>query len=288
VTVVTGDPTAAEVPFVQLTGVSLAGDDGLPVLDELDLAVRRGEVFAVLGSHGAGKTTLLDVVAGLVRPEQGTVELRLTASAEATAGPPEHQGRRKPDPTAGPESVDRRRHLVYAGSNGLHERLTPVDNVRFFLALAGCAARPQGLEIENLLREVGVPDACLGLRLGLAPRAVPALVHLGLAVLRGVPLVLLDDPTLGLDSADANAFRASVRFVRDRGITVLLATSDVMLAGGAADRVGMLAAGRIAFVRERGGWFDHSALELYAEYLGEPERRAPSVGPLLGEDRTPI
>jgi ABC-type multidrug transport system ATPase subunit len=268
--------TGVEDPVVELTGVSIAGRDGLPVLHKLDLAVRRGEVYVALGGHGTGKTTLLDIVAGLVRPDQGTVEVRLTASGEA----PGHPG-------AAAERVDPRPHLVYAGSNGLHETLTPVDNVRFFLSLAGHRTRPSRLEIENLLREVGVPDEYLHVRLGRAPRGVPTLVHLGLAAFRGVPLVLLDDPTLGLDSADAHAFQRSIRFVRDRGGTVLLATSDVMLAGGAADRVGMLGAGRLAITHERTHWLDRSALELYAEYLGEPGPSAGGTGALLREDDTP-
>lgn len=256
-----------EGPLVELNGVTLARPGGVPVLYQVDLAVRRSEVFAVLGSHASGKTTLLDIVAGLVQPDRGEVRLRLSDASNALSTDP----------------GDRRRHLVYAGSNGLHATLTPVDNVRFFMALAGSPKRLTRLEVENLLRDVGVRDEYLRVPMRRTPRAVPALVHLGLAVLRRTPLVLLDDPTLGLDSADAHQFQASLRFVRDHGITVLASTSDIMLAGGAADRVGILAAGRIAFVRDRTGWFDQSALELYTEYLGDPPSPVRNSRPLLGE-----
>lgn len=235
---------------IRLRAVSCPGRDGSPALHGVTLDVQRGETYALLGGHGAGKTTALDLVVGLLRPDRGQVRV---------------VGR---DPCADPTTV--RHQLSYiGGSSGLHDTLSPVDNVRFFLSLVGQANRASRITVTGVLRQVEIPDRYLDVPVRTLPRWVAVSTQLALAILRQTTVVVLDDPTLGLDSRAASGLHRSLGIVRQGGTTILIATSDVVLAGGVADRTGVLVHGQLTIEHERARWLDRSVVELYNEYLGD-------------------
>ncbi len=188
-----------------------AGFDGRLVLDGVDLAGRSGEVVALWGPNGGGKTTLLRLIAGGLSPLAGAVERR--------------PGR-----------------IAYLPQNptALLHRPTVTDEVKLTLDRAGETERP-----ELILGELGLLAVAQryprDLSSGERQRAALA------AVLPGTPaLVLLDEPTRGMDVAARTALIGLVARLRDRGAAIVLATHDVGLRAALADRVVRVDDGRIA------------------------------------------
>ncbi|MDQ6720851.1 MAG: ATP-binding cassette domain-containing protein [Candidatus Dormibacteraeota bacterium] len=186
-----------------------AGFDGRIVLDTIDLAGRSGEVVALIGPNGGGKTTLLRLIAGGLAPLAGTVERR--------------PGR-----------------IAYLPQNptALLHRPTVRDEVRLTLDRAGESERP-----EAVLEELGLLSVAdrYPRDLSCGERQRTALA----AVLGGTPrLVLLDEPTRGMDVAARDALVGLVARLRDRGAAIVLATHDADLRKALADRVVSVGGGK--------------------------------------------
>jgi energy-coupling factor transport system ATP-binding protein len=184
-----------------LRGVS-AGFGGHLVLEDVDLAGRAGEVVALSGPNGGGKTTLLRLIAGGLAPLAGNVE-------------------RRPGRIA---------YLPQNPTTILH-RPTVTDEVKLTLERAGDSGPP-----ELILEELGLLAVAnrypRDLSCGERQRAALA------AVLPGTPgLVLLDEPTRGMDEAARSALVELVARLRDRGAAIVLATHDADLRAALADRV---------------------------------------------------
>jgi energy-coupling factor transport system ATP-binding protein len=187
-----------------------AGFDGSLVLDGVDLAGCAGEVVALSGSNGGGKTTVLRLIAGGLAPLSGAVERR--------------PGR-----------------IAYLPQNptALLHRPTLIDEVNLTLQRAGESERP-----EAILEELGLLSVAdrypRDLSCGERQRSALA------AVLPGTPsLVLLDEPTRGMDAIARGALVGLVARLRDRGAAIVLATHDVDLRTALADRVVRVGDGRV-------------------------------------------
>lgn len=202
--------------------------------DGIDLAVRRGELFGLLGPNGAGKSTLVRQLTGLLRPDEGTVEVL------------GHDLVRHPDRAA--------RLLAYLGQES-----SALDELTVSLA-AETTGRLRGLDAAAARAE---RDAVLE-ELGLTPLAGRALKKLSggqrrlacvaAALVGERPLLVLDEPTTGMDPVARRAVWAAVdRRRSERGATVLLVTHNVIEAETVLDRVAVLDRGRIIACDTPGG-----------------------------------
>ena len=197
----------------------------LTAVDGLTLRVDPGEVYALLGPNGAGKTTALRCLATLLRPSGGTA---------AVCG---LDGRREP--------YEVRRRLGFLSSSmGLYERLTPVELIEFF-------GRLQGLDGTTLARRVAeVVDLfdlpafasrlCGKLSTGQRQR-----VSLARALVHDPPVLILDEPTHGLDVLSGQAIYDFIARERARGKTILFSTHQMEEVELLADRVGVLRGGQL-------------------------------------------
>lgn len=186
----------------------------------LSFAVGRGEVFGLLGPHGAGKTTTLELLAGLREPDGG---------AAFVEGRELGRARR-----AGRERIG-----VQLQRAALFPELSARDNLRLLAALYRRALPP-----DELLDLVGLADRA-GAPLGTLPDSQQRRLALAAALVNDPAVVLLDEPTTGLDPAARRAIRAPIAGLRERGRTVVLATRDPEEAATLCDRVALLAEGRI-------------------------------------------
>jgi ABC-2 type transport system ATP-binding protein len=193
-------------------------------LDRVDLQVDAGTVHGLLGPNGAGKTTLLSVLFGLVRPDEGTVELF---------------GRTR----------------TGAGSDWLAGVGGFVETPRFYPYLSGrknleILARLDGGDavdlIADLLELVGIGEAggqkVRGYSLGMRQR-----LGLAAALLRRPRLLILDEPTNGMDPAGIRDLREALRRLADGGLTVILSSHDMAQVEEICDAVTVLARGTVAF-----------------------------------------
>lgn len=191
-------------------------------LDGLDLIVSRGGVYGVLGPNGAGKSTLFRILLGLIRPTQGEVEIL---------------GGRPGDPTA----------MRRVGSMIETPRFPPYMTARqvlVWLSLAHGEAR--SVEIDAWLDRVGLSAAAnrrvRGFSVGMLQR-----LGVAAALMTRPDLVILDEPTSGMDPPGIQEMRALIRSLADNdGVTVILASHQLLEVQRVCDRVAIFNKGRLA------------------------------------------
>ncbi|MGB3199527.1 MAG: ABC transporter ATP-binding protein [Nodosilinea sp.] len=192
---------------------------------QVSLTLHQGEVLAFLGPNGAGKTTTIKMIAGLVRPTQGQVTV---------AGA---------DPHRQPQAL---RHIgaVLEGNRNLYWRLTPEENLEYFGVLRQVprkVAHRRGLE---LLARFGLEEKRRTPVQKLS-RGMQQKVAIAVALIHNPKLLLLDEPTLGLDVEASEMVKALVRQIAQEGRAVLLTTHQLDVAEELSDRVAIIRRGRI-------------------------------------------
>lgn len=197
----------------------------LVAVRDLTLEVRPGEVYALLGPNGAGKTTALRCLATLLTPTSGTVSV---GGADATADP----------------LTVRSRIAFLAASMGLYERLTARELVEYFGRLHGLEGAVLDERCEAMVRQFGLEEfahrLCGRLSTGQRQR-----VSLARALVHDPPALILDEPTLGLDVLSGRTIYEFILRERERGKAVLFSTHQMEEVDLLADRVGVLAGGRL-------------------------------------------
>jgi branched-chain amino acid transport system ATP-binding protein len=216
---------------------------GLVALDDVSLSVGDGQIVGLIGPNGAGKTTLFGVLSGLLRPGGGVV---MIDGADVTRASPQARARRGLARTFqrlelfGELTV--REHLVvaYRGSSRRMGQLA--------LDLVGLGSRPRAGEDETIDEIIamlglgavaGVPAAALGLGTG-------RLVEIARALAARPRVLLLDEPSSGLDQRETEALAGVLRQLRaERGVAIVLVEHDVEMVLGVADAVTVLDFGRV-------------------------------------------
>jgi len=195
-------------------------------VEGLDLTIRRGEVFGLLGPNGSGKTTTILMLLGLTEPTAGRVRVLGY------------------DPTREPLKVKAR--VGYLPDQvGFYDELTARENLRYIARLNRIPAGELAPRIEAALKRMGLSEEALR-------RPVRTFSHgmrqrLGLAELlvKQAEIVILDEPTLGLDPEAAREFLNLVRSLKDEGVTVMLSSHLLHQVQAICDRVGLFHQGRL-------------------------------------------
>jgi branched-chain amino acid transport system ATP-binding protein len=231
-----------------------AGYKGIPVVRELNLEVRPGEVVALLGPNGAGKTTTLETIAGLNRPIAGTIEL----SGEGTGGRPAHL-------------LARQGLALVPEGRALFPGLTVREHLRLAGGRAGRkGARKKAASSEEELLEM-LPELrkCLGRKAGLLSGGEQQMLALGRALVTRPRLLLVDEMSLGLAPVIVERLVPILRRAADElGASVLFVEQHVALALEVSDRAYVLTHGRIGLEGPAAELRERREL-LAASYLGE-------------------
>lgn len=261
-------PAEPSVSAVRFESVTKSYGD-VRAVDGLSLDLRPGETVALLGPNGAGKSSTLDLLLGLRRPDSGTVSVFGTGPREAI--------------TAG-------RVGAMLQSGGLMDEVSVRELVRL-----ACALHPRPYRVNDVLAHAGITQ--------IADRKVNRLsggqeqrVRFALATAGPNDLIVLDEPTTGMDVSARQAFWATMREQADRGRAVLFATHYLEEADAIADRVLVLHRGRLladgtaAEIKARAGArkvsFDLVELAARGAELTAELRRLPHVSALDVSGRT--
>ncbi len=188
--------------------------------------VRPGELFGLLGPNGAGKTTMIKMLITLLLPTSGTARVMgFDVVRETTA-------------------VRQRIGYVFGGDRGLYDRVSAMDNLRYFAELYGVEPSEQKGRIGALLELVGLTgrenEKVEGYSRGMRQR-----LHIARGLLHDPEVIFMDEPSIGLDPVGARELRQTVRSLVDAGKTVLLTTHYMFEADALCDRIAVINAGRI-------------------------------------------
>jgi len=195
----------------------------LTALDRVDLTVAEGEIFGFLGPNGAGKSTMINIFLDFARPSEGQVEVFGLDSQAETVAARERMG-------VLPEGYD------------VYDRLTGRQHMRFAMESKDAEGDPMAI-----LERVGIDEAADrqagGYSKGMAQRLV-----LAMALVGEPDLLILDEPTTGLDPNGARAMREIIREENDRGATVFFSSHILEQVEAVCDRVGILNDGELVAI----------------------------------------
>jgi ABC-2 type transport system ATP-binding protein len=211
------------LPALDIRGLSKAFDR--PAVAGLDLCVHRGEFYSLLGPNGAGKTTTLRMVAGLLRPDAGSIAV---FGIDALADP-----------------VAAKRIMAWVSDEPMiYDKLTPFEYLEFVARLWGIDAAAAERRANDLIGWLGLgPHAherCEGFSRGMRQK-----VALAGALVHDPRLIILDEPLTGLDAGSARQVKTVLRERVAAGGTVIMTTHILEVAERMADRIGVIAGGRL-------------------------------------------
>jgi ABC-2 type transport system ATP-binding protein len=219
----------------------------------VDLTIARGEVYALIGHNGAGKTTLIKAISGRLRLDAGSIRIL------------GHDVRTDP----------RARGLfgLVPQSIALYDHLTPRENLQVLGRLSGVSASDIARTVEQALELVLLTDRANDRTVDLSG-GMRRRLNIAAGTLHDPPLLLLDEPTVGVDLMAREGIHDLLRDLKRRGVAILLTTHDLEQAEELADRVGVIAGGRVLgegdpaiLVREIFG----DAKELILTLVSEPD-----------------
>lgn len=245
------DPRAA----LEIRGLRKSFDK--PAVDGLELTVRGGEFYTLLGPNGAGKTTTLRIVAGLLKPDSGTVSV---CGIDALEDP-----------------ISAKRLIAWVSDEPMiYDKLTPLEYLEFVAGLWNIDAATAEARARDLIDWLGLAphahDRCQGFSRGMRQKVAfaGALVH-------APRLLILDEPLTGLDAKSARLVK-DVLFERVRdGATVVMTTHILEVAERMADRIGIIDRGRLIAegtldeLRRRVGASETNLEDIFLDLVEEPE-----------------
>jgi ABC-2 type transport system ATP-binding protein len=218
-------------------------------VDALDLVICPGEFYALLGPNGAGKTTTLRMVAGLLRPDAGAVSIFGIDALN--------------DPVAAKQVT-----AWVSDEPMIYDKLTPLEYLEFIAGLWGVAPSIADARARQLLGSLGLEpnlhERCEGFSKGMRQK-----VALAGALIHDPRLIILDEPLTGLDAVSARHVKRLLGERVRAGNTVIMTTHILEVAERMADRIGVIASGRLvaegtlAELRQQNGRNDTSLEDVF-------------------------
>lgn len=234
-------------PMIQAVNLSKRYEDGVLALDKLNIEVRAGEIYGMLGGNGAGKTTAIHLFLNFIEPTSGEAWIAGIRTDK--------------------EPLEAKKKVAFVSENvSLYPSFTAIQNLDYFSRLGGR---------ENLTREdyaavltrVGLDSAAHNKRLRGFSKGMRQKCGLAIAILKDAPAILLDEPTAGLDPKAGLEFINLLEDLREEGKAILMSTHDLFRAKQVVDRLGIMNQGVLMAELEREE-LEHQDLEkVYVSYM---------------------
>jgi len=232
----------------------------LTAVKDLTLEIRKGEIFGLLGPNGAGKTTTINLATGLLTPDAGTLEIE-------GVGPPS-------------SAAARSRLGVAPQSLALYDDLSADENLAFFGRLQGLAGGALADRVSWALDFVALAQRRND-RVKTYSGGMKRRLNLAVALVHDPPLLLLDEPTVGVDPQSRNAIFENILALRKQGKTIVYTTHYMEEAQRLCDRVGIIDGGTLLALDTVDGLIDrHGGRSTVSGLRGDGEVRIETDDPL--------
>lgn len=216
-------PDVDDAAMLRIRGVNFSYP-GRDVLKDVSLSVHPGEIVVLLGPNGAGKSTLVKTIAGQLRPSSGIVTIN----------------GREP----GSDREARRAAGFVPQRVAIFDKLSVLENLCVFGEVMGVSRARVPQRAERIVRAIGLRRRAND-RTSVLSGGMQRLVNIGAAMMHGPRLLVLDEPTVGVDNRTREHLRDVMRALRDHGLAILLTTHDMEEAEALADRISIIVRGEI-------------------------------------------
>jgi ABC-2 type transport system ATP-binding protein len=234
-------------PILKAEDLSKRYEDGVLALDHLNLEVRPGEVYCLLGANGAGKTTAINLFLNFIPPTTGTCYIK---GIDVNRDP-----------------LEAKKHVAFVSENVmLYGNFTARQNLDFFAKLGGKA----NLEKEDyyrVMRRVSLQEKAFDQRVKNFSKGMRQKLGISIAIIKDAPAILLDEPTSGLDPKAATEFLEIMDELKTEGKAILMSTHDIFRAKEIGDRVGIMKEGRLVMERTRQELQYEDLVKIYIDYM---------------------
>jgi ABC-2 type transport system ATP-binding protein len=224
-------------------------EDQQLALDALNLEIREGEIFFLLGANGAGKTTTINLFLNFIEPTGGKA---LINGIDVTKEP-----------------LESKKFVSYVSENVmLYGNFTARQNLDFFAKLGGKTHLTKD-DYYMRMREVGLQEDAFEKKIKTFSKGMRQKVGLTIAIIKDAPNILLDEPTAGLDPKAAAELMQILVNLKRQGKSIFMCTHDIFRAKSIADRVGIMKEGRLVMVRTREEFLEDDLEKIYMDYMQE-------------------
>jgi ABC-2 type transport system ATP-binding protein len=234
-------------PILKAEDLSKRYEDGILALDHLNLNVRGGEAYCLLGANGAGKTTTINLFLNFIPPTTGTCFIN---GIDVTRDP-----------------LEAKKYVAFVSENVmLYGNFTARQNLDFFAKLGG---KPD-LTKEHyyqVMRRVSLQEKAFEQRVKTFSKGMRQKLGISIAVIKDAPAILLDEPTSGLDPKAAEEFLEILDELKKEGKAILMSTHDIFRAKEIGDRVGIMKEGRLVMERTRAELQYEDLVKIYIDYM---------------------
>jgi len=222
-------------------------EDGVLALDHLNLDVKAGEVYCLLGANGAGKTTTINLFLNFIPPTTGTCFIN---GIDVTKDP-----------------LDAKKYVAFVSENVmLYGNFTARQNLEFFAKLGGKANLGKDA-YYHVMRRVSLQEKAFEQRVKTFSKGMRQKLGISIAIIKDAPAILLDEPTSGLDPKAAEEFLEILAELKSEGKAILMSTHDIFRAKEIGDRVGIMKEGRLVLERTREELQFEDLVKIYIDYM---------------------
>lgn len=222
-------------------------EDGILAVDHVNLEIRPGEVYCLLGANGAGKTTIINLFLNFIPPTTGTCYIN---GIDVTTDP-----------------LEAKKHVSFVSENVmLYGNFTARQNIEFFAKLGG----RKGLDREDfyqVMRRVSLQEKAFEQRVAHFSKGMRQKLGISIAIIKDSSAIMLDEPTAGLDPKAADEFLEILTELREGGTAIFMATHDIFRAKDIGDRVGIMKEGRLVMERTRQELVYEDLVKIYIDYM---------------------
>jgi ABC-2 type transport system ATP-binding protein len=234
-------------PILKADDLSKRYEDGLLALDHLNLEVRPGEVYCLLGANGAGKTTTINLFLNFIPPTNGTCYIN---GIDVTKDP-----------------LEAKKYVGFVSENVmLYGNFTARQNLDFFAKLGGKTNLTREAYYQ-VMRRVSLQENAFEQRVKTFSKGMRQKLGISIAIIKDAPAILLDEPTSGLDPKAAEEFLEILGELKSEGKAVFMSTHDIFRAKEIGDRVGIMKEGRLVLERTREELQFEDLVKIYIDYM---------------------